>query len=42
MFHNNYKSEVDMIHGPMAMKILMFALPLAASSFIPPKAKRSA
>ena len=28
------RNEVDMIHGPLAKKILMFALPLAASSML--------
>ena len=31
---NRNNREVDMIHGPMAMKILLFALPLAASSVL--------
>ncbi len=31
---NGRKNEVDMLHGPLLMKILMFALPLAASSVL--------
>ena len=28
------KHEIDMIHGPLAMKIILFALPLALSSML--------
>ena len=31
---NGRKNEIDMLHGPLLMKILMFALPLAASSVL--------
>lgn len=27
-------NEIDMLHGPLFMKILLFALPLAASSVL--------
>ena len=30
----NTKNEVDMLHGPLAGKIVLFALPLAASSML--------
>ena len=30
----NKKNDIDMLNGPLAMKILMFALPLAASSIL--------
>ena len=28
------KNEIDMLHGPLFMKIIMFTLPLAASSIL--------
>ena len=28
------KNEIDMLHGPLAGKIVLFALPLAASSML--------
>lgn len=31
---NKGKKEIDMLHGPLLMKILIFALPLAASSLM--------
>ena len=31
---NTRKNEIDMLHGPLAGKILRFALPLAASSVL--------
>lgn len=30
----NSKTEVDMLHGPLLRKLLLFALPLAASSIL--------
>ena len=30
----NRKNEIDMLHGPLAGKIILFALPLAASSML--------
>lgn len=31
---NHSKNEIDMLHGPLFMKIIMFTLPLAASSVL--------
>lgn len=28
------KNEIDMLHGPLFMKMIMFTLPLAASSIL--------
>lgn len=34
MNHSASKNQIDMLHGPLLMKIIIFALPLAASSIL--------
>lgn len=34
MDNSKSKNQVDMLHGPLFMKIIMFTLPLAASSIL--------
>ena len=33
-YRRNSKTEVDMLHGPLLRKLLLFALPFAASSIL--------
>ena len=34
MDHTKTKNQIDMLHGPLLMKIIVFTLPLAASSVL--------